>query len=106
MHPLEAAMKADLDGTFTRLCCGERGPRSVTSIVAADFLPAYDAPREQKQAATTKGVIKKPWSPRDDRMLLELRAAGTTWNACTGLLQRGIKQCRARYAELTQGGAA
>lgn len=105
MHPIEAAMKARLDGTFTCLRFGERGPRAVTELVAPDFVPAYDAPKEQKQAATTKGVVKKPWSPEDDRMLLELRAAGVNWNAVVGMLRRGIKQCRARHAEL-EGGAA
>jgi hypothetical protein len=104
MQWTEQAIKSCLDGTFTRLThWGE----FVTKEVPKGFIPNYDAPPKPR-AVKHPGVgsgryprsLRKPWTPEEDQMLLQLRAAGVTKRSCCGILRRSIKYIRARLVEL------
>jgi hypothetical protein len=91
----EQQISLSLDGTFTRLT--EAG-HVVRRKVPRDFIPAYDPPKEQKQASSQKGRKRgpcRPWSPEDDAGLIELRKMRVTKEECARLLRR----CRKKIAE-------
>lgn len=100
----EAHIRRALDGTFTRWT---HSGETVTKAVPRGFVPEYDAqPKKRviKQPGVGSGRYKrgerKPWTPEQDAMLLELRRAGVSILACTGIVRRGIKQVRVRLREL------
>ena len=101
MHWTEQHIRRALDGTFTHFAHGgSRGTRTVTEDVPLDFVPDYNPPPEPPLAPSTKGILRKPWAPSEDELLLALRKDGVTLNACTEILRRGIKQIRARLLVL------
>jgi hypothetical protein len=93
-----------LDGTFTRLT--EAG-HVVKRKVPRDFIPAYDPPKEKKEASSTKGIKRgpyRPWSPEDDASLIELRKLRVTKEECARLLRRCRKKIAERLQHLTNTG--
>jgi hypothetical protein len=42
----------------------------------------------------------RPWSPEDEKLLLEMRAAGAKWRKMADTLDRTVAACEGRLAKL------
>jgi hypothetical protein len=46
----------------------------------------------------------RPWGPEDEKLLLEMRAAGVSWRKMADTLDRTVAACEGRLAKLKREG--
>lgn len=101
MHPIEAVMKACLDGTFTQV--NPATGRSVTVVVPADYLPYHDRPPRADNGAANRSP-RRMFTPDEDRRILALRAQRMTLPKIALALGRCPKSVFARWQRLRDNG--
>lgn len=101
MHPMEAVMKARLDGTFMKVS-PETG-QSAMIVVPADFMPDHDRPPRADNGAANR-TPRRMFTADEDRRILALRAQRMTLPKIALKLGRCPRSVFARWQKLRDNG--
>lgn len=106
MRITESYIKSKLDGSFMAMT--DDGFQLVE--VPVDYAPehSFRAFAEETRAAVREARMArvKPWTPADDRLLMDMRQSGETWARIRQVMRRGQQSLVERYGILLERAAA